>query len=386
MRLRHATCLPHGPGGVDAAGVGLLASVHAGREGAWTMVGPGTDEFIDLVEIGRGGFGVVYRAKQPAFGRTVAIKVLTYADEHTLRRFERERLALGPVSDHPNIVQVFASGLTTDGMPYLAMEFMQGGSLEDHLREHGASTWESTLEVGIKLAGALETAHRAGITHRDLKPANVLLSQFGEPHLGDFGIATIEGGEQTKSGLITASIHYAPPEVLDGRRPGVTGDVYGLGALLFAILAGGAPFARSGEDSIVALALRVASQPIPDLRPFGVPVEMAALIERAMAKAPGERYPSAEAMGKAMQSLQQAHGLRPTALPVLQAPTNLANATTHFEAPVVGSPVTPSGSVAPAQPVASSSHPRGRPRRRPRLRTRRRQRAGQPPPGHPRTC
>jgi non-specific serine/threonine protein kinase len=320
----------------------------------------GLDDFSDLEEIGRGGFGVVFKARQRAFGRTVAIKVLTNADDDTVRCFERERLALGQVSNHPNIVPVYASGLTPAGAPYLAMEYMQGGSLEDNIRHRGPSTWEATVDIGIKLCGALETAHRAGITHRDLKPANVLLSQYGEPHLADFGIASIEGGEHTKSGVITASIHYAPPEVLDGHRPGVAGDVYSLGAMLYSLVAGRAPFMKEGEDTIIALALRVAGQTPPDLRLVGVPDDLATVIERAMSKSAAHRYPTAEALGRALQQVQLAHGLRQTALPVESAPPDLANATTRFEAPAPGSQshqIAPPLPATPVSPLSPGSSP-----------------------------
>ncbi len=316
------------------------------------MLDLGTDEFIDLDEIGRGGFGVVFTARQPAFDRTVAVKVLTLTDERTLRRFDRERQALGKVSNHPNITPVFASGFTTDGQPYLAMELMKGGSLADRLVTEGPMAWEEVLDLGVKLAGALETAHRAGILHRDLKPANILLSEYGEPRLADFGIASLDDGEQTKTGVITASVAYAAPEVLDGRRPGVQADIYGLAATLFTLIAGTAPFSTQGEESVLAMVLRIARDPVPDLRARGVPDPFAKVLETAMAKSSDDRYVSASAFGAAMREAQRQIGLpqTPMVLPRSIGTTPTSLATTSFD--LTSDPVATSGPVPSASPGA----------------------------------
>lgn len=272
------------------------------------MVQIQTDEYTDLTEIGRGSFGVVYRAEEPAFRRAVAIKVLHAVDATALRRFDRERQALGKVSSHPAIAQVFASGVTGEGHPYLVMEFAEGGSLQDRVQREGPLDWREVLRIGVKLAGALHTAHTAGILHRDVKPANVLLNAYGEPRLADFGIATIEDSEQTRTGGVTASVAYAPPEVLDGVEPDATADVYALGATLHALLMARPPFVRSGETSILPLIARVARDPVPDVRQHGVPESVARVIERAMAKTPAERYPTAAAFGRALQDAQRELG------------------------------------------------------------------------------
>lgn len=276
------------------------------------MVNLGTDEFVDLAELGTGGYGVVYSARQPAFDRIVAVKVLSFTDGRSLRRFSRERQALGKVSNHPHITPVFASGFTTDGRPYLAMELMRGGSLADRLETDGPMPWQTVLDLGVKLSGALETAHRAGILHRDLKPANILLSEYGEPRLADFGIASLDDGEQTKTGVITASVAYAAPEVLDGRRAGAESDVYGLAATLFTLVNGSAPFGVSGGESVLAMVLRVARDPVPDLRPRGVPDAFAAVLEKGMAKSPADRYSTAAALGTALRNAQQQLGIPQT--------------------------------------------------------------------------
>src|SRR4029079_17347042 len=136
--------------------------------------------------------------------------------------------------------------------------------------------------IGVKLAGALEAAHRAGILHRDVKPGNVLLTEYGEPQLTDFGIARIAGGFQTATGVITGSPAFTAPEVLAGASPTPASDVYSLAATLFCMLTRHAAFERRSGEQVVAQFLRITSQPIPDLRERGLPAGVAVALERAM--------------------------------------------------------------------------------------------------------
>ena len=188
--------------------------------------------------VGQGGFATVYKAFQPAFRRTVAVKVLamTSLDDRSRERFDRECQAMGSISEHPSIVTVHDAGFTASGRPYLVMAYMPGGSLQDQLDQTGTQSWQEATLAGVQLAGALETAHRASIIHRDIKPANVLISQFGEPELTDFGIARISGGHETRSGVITASMSHAPPEILDGKAPTVGADIYSLASTIFELM------------------------------------------------------------------------------------------------------------------------------------------------------
>ena len=134
--------------------------------------------------IGRGGFGTVYKAEQPAFRRTVAVKVLDgQLDERAQRLFERERQAMGALSDHPGIVTIFDAGTTTGGAPYLVMAFQPGGSVADRLAREGALAWAEGLRIGVEVAEALAAAHRMEVLHRDVKPANILLSGYGHAQL-----------------------------------------------------------------------------------------------------------------------------------------------------------------------------------------------------------
>lgn len=227
--------------------------------------------FDNAEEIGRGGFGVVYRCSQPALQRTVAVKVLTAElDEENRERFFREQRAMGQLTGHPNIVGVLQVGATDTGRPYLVMPYYPQDSLDVRVRRHGPLSGEEVLRLGVKVAGGLETAHRLGIVHRDVKPANILITDYGEPALTDFGIAHIAGGFKTATGSVTGSPAFTSPEVLRGDPPTPAADIYGLGATLFAALTGHAAFERRSGEQVVAQFLRIATQPVPDLREHGV--------------------------------------------------------------------------------------------------------------------
>src|SRR5436190_13447421 len=159
--------------------------------------------FDDAEEIGRGGFGIVFRCRQAALDRMVAVKVLTAELDQNRERFVREQRAMGVLTGHPNIVGVLHVGETDSGYPYLVMQYHRPGSLDARIHKLGALPPDEVLRLGVKLAGALETAHRAGILHRDIKPANILYTDFGEPALSDFGIAHITGGFKTATGVFT---------------------------------------------------------------------------------------------------------------------------------------------------------------------------------------
>lgn len=291
--------------------------------------------FSDVVEIARGGFGIVYRAQQPAYRRTVAIKVLQASlDGKTKERFERECMALGTLSGHPNIVTLFDSGFTPRGEPYIVMEYLAGGSLEERVTRSGPMRWGEAVEIGIKLAGALHTAHQAGVLHRDLKPRNVLVSSFGETRLVDFGLARLKGAMETRMGDIAASLAFAAPEILTGEAPSVASDLYSLAATLFTVMSGRPPFVRSDDDLEVQVLGRIASAPVPDLRPSGVPESVCQVLERAMAKEPARRFQSAEEFGKALQAAQAEAGILVTPLPLKKDVEDWAtNGPTPAEAP-----------------------------------------------------
>ncbi|WP_063020150.1 protein kinase domain-containing protein [Nocardia niwae] len=264
--------------------------------------------FENAVKIGRGGFGVVYRCRQVALDRTVAVKVLSAelgADNQA--RFTREQRAMGRLTAHPNIVTVLETGATGSGQPYLVMPYHPLNSLDVWIRQHGPLPVERVLSIGVKIAGALASAHRLGIVHRDVKPGNILLTEYGEPALTDFGIAHIAGGFQTAAGVVTGSPAFTAPEVLEGVDPTPAADVYGLGATLFCALTGYAAFERRSGENVVAQFVRISSQPVPDLREEGIPEDVSSLVEAAMNRDRHAR-PSAAALGEAIRQVQQCHG------------------------------------------------------------------------------
>ncbi|QIS17227.1 serine/threonine-protein kinase [Nocardia terpenica] len=275
---------------------------------------------FDAEEIGRGGFGVVYRCAQRALDRVVAVKVLSSEiDAESRERFLREEHAMGRLSGHPNIVDVLQVDVTPTGLPLIVMPYAVHGSLEQLVREHGPLSWSDSLRVGVKLAGAIESAHRVDVLHRDVKPANVLLSRYGEPQLTDFGIARIPGGFRTSTSLITGSPAFTAPEVLKGEEPTVRSDVYGLGSTLFALLTGHAAFERQSGEKVVAQFLRITTQPVPDLREQDIPADVAAAIERAMSPNPDDRPASALELGELLRSVQREHGQIPDEMALLTA-------------------------------------------------------------------
>jgi ATP/maltotriose-dependent transcriptional regulator MalT len=274
------------------------------------------DGYHDAEPIGRGGFGVVYRCREPSLDRVVAIKVLSAdQDDVELEHFEREQRAMGRVSGHPNIVPVLHSGQTFTGRPYIVMPYHKRDTLGSWIKRHGPLAVGEALTVGVRLAGALETAHRAGVLHRDVKPPNVLLTSYGEPQLADFGIARIAGSRETAN-IIVGSPPYIAPELFEGRPVSIAADVYSLAATVFALINGDPPFPfRQGENPI-AFVRRVTAGPIPDLRAKGVPDPICSALELGLNIDPARRPSSAEALGETLRAAGTQIGLTIAEVPL----------------------------------------------------------------------
>jgi serine/threonine-protein kinase/serine/threonine-protein kinase PknK len=295
--------------------------------------------YLDAEPVGRGGFGVVYRCRQPSLDRVVAVKVLSSdQDDLDVEHFDREQKAMGRVSGHPNIVPVLHSGLTFTGRPYIVMPYHSRDTLGAWIKGNGPLAVNEALTIGVRLAGALETAHRAGVLHRDVKPPNVLLTNYGEPQLSDFGIARIAGHRETAENFLIGSPSYTAPELFEGGAASIAADVYGLAATVFTLLTGEPPFVfRSGENPI-AFVRRVLAGPIPDLRTAGVPDYVRSAVEAALNTNPARRPSSAAEFGETLRGAGAQIGLSiadvPLELPALPTDTDRSSADIGPAAPV----------------------------------------------------
>ena len=277
--------------------------------------------FTYISLLGSGGFSDVYLYEQDRPRRKVAVKVLVsdLKTEGARRRFESEANLMAQLSSHPYIVTIYEAEVTDDGHSYLAMEYCSRPSLDVRYRRQRFSV-DEVLAIGIQVASAVETAHRAGIAHRDIKPANVLVTDYNRPALTDFGISgTLAGGSDDDSGM---SIPWSPPEQFrDGAVDGVMVDVWALGATLYTLLAGRSPFVMPGTDnSQRELINRISNLPLPRLGRADVPGSLELALSTAMAKSPQSRYSSAHAFALALQRIQAELNLSVTPFEVLEEP------------------------------------------------------------------
>jgi serine/threonine-protein kinase PknK len=283
-------------------------------------VAPQLPGYRDLTPLGQGGYSEVYRAYQEQFDRWVAVKVLTFAlsDERARRRFLRECQVAGRVSSHPHIATVYDAGLAPSGRPYIAMELCEGGSVADRLRSGpGPMDVPTALRIGIAIAGALESAHRAGIVHRDVKPGNVLLTGYGQPALTDFGLSVVSEHHEVTAGADALSPYYAPPEVLARARPTPVSDVYALASTVYTMLAGRPPHQLGPGEALASLLARIVQLDVPPVGRPDVPRSLNAALLAALARDPEVRTPSALAFAVELGQVQVELGLEPVAPIVL---------------------------------------------------------------------
>ncbi len=284
---------------------------------------PSVDGYADLEVVGHGASATVYRARQVGYDRSVALKVLNIdvSDRRGQKRFDRERSLNGRLSDHPHVVTVLDSGFVNGRHPYLAMELFEQGSLNDQLKRNGPFDLAAALHIGVRIAGALESAHRIGVIHRDVKPQNILTSRFGEPALADFGIATILQMDESFTTALTPV--HAAPELLEGADPSPLSDVYALASTIYTLLAGSAPFAGPAGEGVLAQLLRITTSDIPAIPRDDIDDALLDLLRRAMAKRPAERTPSAARFGVELQDAQRRLGHAVTSLPVSIEPNDV---------------------------------------------------------------
>ena len=260
----------------------------------------GIDGISQVRALDAGGFADVFEARDE-FGRRVAIKVLKALDDAARRRFDRERSVMGMVAGHPHIVNPFTSGYTaTGGRPYVVMEYLGGGSLQQRLDRDGPLPAAEAIAIVERIADALGASHRAGIIHKDVKPANILLTDDGTPKLADFGIASIR--DVTTTTALAYSPAYTPPETFHADAGGdlrdERSDLYSLAATLFALVVGRGPF-LTGNESAAAAMVRILNDPPPRT---GYP-DLDRFLATAMAKDPALRFPDATAFAQALGSV-----------------------------------------------------------------------------------
>lgn len=276
--------------------------------------------------IGHGGMGDIFRALDSMLDREVAIKVLAerYAeDESTRQRFTREALASARLSSDPAIVTIFDVG-EWEGRPFIVMEYLGGGSLEDRLRE-GRPPASQALAWLEQAARALDTAHAQGIVHRDVKPGNLLLDEAGEVNVADFGIASAAGMDSlTVAGTILGTAGYLSPEQANGERATPASDRYALGVVAYELLTGRRPFAR---ESPTAEAAAHANDPIPSVHGHASDLPAAQLdsvFRRALAKHPNDRYASGVEFVHDLRSALSEAETRTQVLPPAPGPVEAA--------------------------------------------------------------
>lgn len=300
--------------------------------------------------LGSGGFADVYLYQQHLPQRPVAVKILTReAGARAALDFVAEANVMAQLSGHSAIVTIYDTGTASDGRPYIVMQYCPLPNLAQRIKQRPLPVAEA-LGIGVRLAGAVETAHRAGIVHRDIKPANILTTEYGRPALADFGIAGhVDAGADPSEGV---SVPWASPEALDGDGVGVAGDVYSLAATVYTMLAGRSPFyVPGGDNSRLAYITRINRSPVPPVGRDDIPDTLTRALAVAMSKQPHHRPATALDFARSLQAVEQELHLPLTEVEVpdtawLQAPA--AHANSRDEATVVRA-VTP---VTSPQPMA----------------------------------
>lgn len=271
--------------------------------------------------LGSGGFADVFLYEQDMPRRVVAVKVLLSdaINPEVLRIFNAEADIMARLSAHPSIVSIYQASISADGRPYLAMEYCPD-TLNARMKRTGLTLAE-VLDAGVRIAAALETAHRSNLLHRDIKPSNILITSMGSPVLADFGIAAAINADEENE-VFAMSIPWSSPEVLAESTTGtVATEVWSLGATLYTLLAGHSPFehvdrSKNSSAQVMARVMKAAYTPMgrPD-----VPQGVEAIFARSMSKDPSKRFDSMFAFAEELRLAQYQSGIPPTPLEVAQA-------------------------------------------------------------------
>lgn len=299
--------------------------------------------------LGQGGMSAVYKATDPNLKRVVAIKMIhSHLSNNAdfVRRFEEEAAAVAQLR-HPGIIQVFDFN-QDDDVYYMVLEFVPGETFQDHLKRLNDSgrrlSPSKAIEYMASICDAVDYAHQRGMIHRDIKPANLMLNTLGQAILMDFGIAKIVGGQtHTATGAVVGTAMYMSPEQIKGERPDRRTDIYSLGVTLFEMLGGHPPFQA---DSAMTLMMMHINDPVPNLKSLNpeVPDELVAVINKALAKDPNDRYQTAAQMAAALRNVSSTGAKASSATMIDNTP--MGAGATMFE-----QPVQPKGTVVESRPL-----------------------------------
>src|SRR6478752_3466513 len=259
-----------------------------------------------ISRVGSGGMADVYLAEDQLLGRHVALKLLHHhfaEDQEFVERFKREASSAAGLS-HQNIVGIFDRG-EWEGTYYIAMEYVAGRSLKTIVREQGALEPATAIDIVVQILRAARSAHRHGVVHRDLKPHNVILDEEGRARVTDFGIARAGASDMTLTGSIMGTAQYLSPEQAQGHIVSGSSDLYSIGVTLYELLTGVVPF--DGETAVAIAYQQVSAQPRPpsEVNP-SVPLGLDAVVLRALAKDPAQRYADADEFIAALQREREA--------------------------------------------------------------------------------
>src|SRR5262245_181110 len=269
----------------------------------------GRYEVVD--RIGRGGMGVVYKAKDPRIGRQVAIKLLSVADEQLRERFVQEAQSVGSLA-HRNITTIFDFG-EHEGQSYIVMEYVEGVTLAEQIHESVPIALWRKLEIVEELSAGLDYAHNKGIVHRDVKPANVMTDRDGVVKILDFGIARVGNISMTQAGMMLGTPNYMSPEQFESGRVDRRSDIFSVGALLYELLAYRKAFTGDAVWDVMKAVMSKMPPPLSEFIP-GIDPAIEAAVSRAIEKDPARRYQTLSEMnadlGKARARLGVRHAGR----------------------------------------------------------------------------
>jgi len=257
---------------------------------------------------GRGGMGTVYRGHDPVIDRKVAVKVYTaseveFGSEVAQKMFLNEAQVVGAL-DHPNILRIYDAG-NFKGRPYIAMEYVEGlRTLGPYCKADDLLPMESVIRIVEKCAEALDYAHRNGVTHRDIKPDNIMLTTDDEVKIVDFGVAEHKNKRSDDSFQTVGTPTYMSPEQAKGEEIAGQSDIYSLGVILFQLLTGNVPFKAPGLAALSILITTKDPKSVRELR-ADIPVELEAIVKRAMAKDLAERYKTGNEMAADLAAIHQ---------------------------------------------------------------------------------